>query len=120
MTLLTIIWAFIVAHWADILVVILAVAAAGIAWRMGYKKEVKKVILSLVAKAEVELGGTTGPIKYARVRAWIYAGIPSILKIFITEAMIGELIEYGFNELEKFLKDGGNLLTYVEEVDRIK
>lgn len=115
MNILNMLMAFILLHWSDILVIVLFIAGMGIMWRLGYKREVKKTILNLVARAEDELGGGSGPIKYKRVRTWLYAGIPSILKIFVTEAMIDEIIEYGFQELKKFFDDGGDLKSYSQE-----
>ena len=120
MTGINIVKDFLIAHWADILVVVLFIAVLIGLWIKGYKKQVKKVILDLVAKAEAELGSGTGPIKYLRVTRWIYSRMPWVVKIFISEEELDDWIELAVKQLEKFLEEGGDLLTYQEERARDK
>lgn len=111
---------FVVTYWASILAVILFVAVMTALWVKGKKREVKHVILDLVAKAEQQLGSGTGPIKYVRVTRWIYSRMPWVVKVFMSEKELDDWIEYGVRELEDFLEEGGDLLTYEEERARDK
>lgn len=102
---------FVINHWIDILTVVLFIAILVTAWVKGYKKEVRKVILDLVAKAEAELGSGTGRIKYIRVTRLVYARVPLVVKLFISEELDG-LIESAVVELKEYLGNDKNLLPY--------
>ena len=106
---------FIVQHWLDVTAVVVVICVATWFWVNGYKRQVKMVIYDLVVKAEQQLGNGTGPIKYLRVTRWIYSRMPWVVKIFVSEDELDDWIDLGVEELEKFLLDGGNILSYAEE-----
>lgn len=108
---------FISMHWIDLIVLMLFVGVLWTMWVKGYKKQVRKVVYDLVVEAERQLGSGTGEIQRKRVTRWIYAEMPWMIKIFVTENEINGWIDIGFKKLKDFIKNGGNLLTYKEEME---
>lgn len=106
---------FTVNHWLDILFVVLFIAGLMTMWVRGYKKEVRSVILDLVAKAEAELGSGTGRIKYIRVTRWIYARVPWIVKAFISDEELDDLIEAAVTELKNYVRGNKTALLSQNE-----
>jgi hypothetical protein len=117
MTILSIILAFLAAHWLDILVGAIVITALVILWRKGHKKLVIRVIKALVAKAEQQYGCKTGQIKFEAVWSEIYAHIPWIVRIFFSEKELAGYIKDAVKWLTKLITDNPdiNLLTYAEE-----
>jgi len=76
-------------------IIILVLAAAAIIWFGVVKKvpAVQRMALALVIEAERRYGSGTGRIKYATVVGELYIRLPWLLKIFVTDTMIDELIE---------------------------
>lgn len=54
---------------------------------------VKKILFTLVSRAEKEFGSGTGELKKAAVIEWIYEKLPKIVTVFITPKEIERLIE---------------------------
>lgn len=79
------------------------------------KVQLAKIALYFVAWAEKEYGGKTGEIKYAAVVAQLYKYIPAVLRPFISEAFIGDVVETAVTKLKKILEDGANLDSYFVE-----
>lgn len=79
------------------------------------KTQLARIALYLVAKAEKEFGSKTGEIKYAVVVAELYKYIPMILRPFISEVVLGNIIETAVMKLKEILKNGANLDSYFVE-----
>lgn len=118
MTILSIILAFLAAHWLDILVGAVFITVMAILWKKGKKKYVIRVIKALVAKYEQQYGSKTGQIKFESVWAEIYAHIPWIIRMFFTEKEMVGYIKNAVIWLDKLIEDNPdiNLLTYAEEL----
>lgn len=105
---------FITAYWDSILLVVLVIAGCGVAIRVGYKKQVKQMLLYLVTKAEKEFGGGTGQIKFAAVVSWIYERLPAIARLFLTADTIGKLIETAVTKMKEYLAANNEAAKLVE------
>ena len=101
------------AHWSDILVVVVFVAAMIILWKKGNKILVKKIVKALVIKAEKQLGSKTGPLK----KEVVYDMLPWLLKIILTREDVSGLIDQAAAWLKKKMDENPdmNLLTYEDE-----
>jgi hypothetical protein len=112
MTILTIVWAFILAHWLDILVAVAFVGFLVYLWKRGKKDVVKRILYGLVVRAEKELGSRTGPEKKALVYSWL----PWIIKLVWSQDDIEHFIEEGVDQLKRRLRTKRvNLLSYDDE-----
>lgn len=80
-----------------ILVVIVVLILLAYKGKMGI---VKRIILALVVQAELNWGSGTGKIKLVEVFGLVYERLPVIIKIFITEKQLINLIE----EAVEFMK----------------
>ena len=92
---------FIINHWSDILLVIIAVASLVYAI---YKKDltlVRKQLFALVTEAEREYGGGTGVLKLASVITAIYPKLPKLFKTLVTEKKLIQIIEDVLAEAKK-------------------
>jgi hypothetical protein len=74
-----------------------------------------KLVLSLVVRAELKLGGKTGDFKEAEVTSWIYRELPFWLTWIFTKNDIAAMIDKAVEHLKHFLESGGDLLGYVDE-----
>lgn len=87
------------------IVVVLVVAVIVIMTYNGKKKEAMHIILSLVIKMEKLYGNGKGDIKYASVLGGIYPRLPFIVRLFIAEQELDNMIESAVvrmkTELEK-------------------
>lgn len=79
------------------------------------KKLLSLAALELVARAEKEYGGKTGEIKYATVAGQLYRRIPVAFRPFVSEAVLGELVDKAVKQLQKALQDGATLDSYFVE-----
>ena len=61
---------------------------------------VKKILLSLVIEAEQIYGSGTGKLKYNYVLGKTYSMLPSILKLFVTEVKLDEMLEGAVDHLQ--------------------
>ncbi|MCX4294349.1 MAG: hypothetical protein OSJ56_09875 [Prevotella sp.] len=84
---------FLVSNWDSVLLVIVAIVVLILLYKHGRIEVVKKVLFSLVSRAEKEFGSGTGELKKAAVIEWIYEKLPKIITIFITPKEIEQLIE---------------------------
>jgi len=66
---------------------------------------VKKIVLALVIQAEANWGSGTGKIKFAEVLGTVYAKLPMIVRIFITETALSILIEEAVDFMKEQLLD---------------
>jgi hypothetical protein len=72
---------------------------------MGQVEVVKKILLSLVIEAEQIYGSGTGKMKYNYVLGKAYSMIPSVVKLFVTEQTISEMLEAAVDQLQIFLSE---------------
>lgn len=72
---------------------------------MGQIEVVKKILLSLVIEAEQIYGSGTGKMKYNYVLGKAYSMIPSVVKLFVTEQTISEMLEAAVGQLQVFLSE---------------
>lgn len=84
--------------------------------RLGKKETVRKIILSLVVKAEKRLGSGTGGLKYAMVVEELYGVLPAVVRMLFTQSDIDEMIESGVKTLKEYLETGRTLSGYDDEV----
>lgn len=105
-------WAFILAHWLDILVVVVVIVGLVLLYRKGYKKQVTWLLRRLVAKAEQDFGSKTGAIKFSAV----YSALPWLVRFLFTEDELRTQIELALVWLNGKLKEtGGDLLALKDE-----
>jgi hypothetical protein len=105
---------FLLSNWDSVLVV-LAVLAGGVV--LIAKKEyavLDKIVLALVTEAEKKYGGGTGAVKLAAVVDWLYPKIPAIIRLFISERQIEQIIERVLAEAQKKWESNPNLSTYIK------
>lgn len=84
---------FLIGNWDSVILVIAFIAALIALYKHGSVEVVKKVLFSLVSRAEKEFGSGTGELKKAAVIGWIYEKLPKIVTVFITPKEIERLIE---------------------------
>jgi hypothetical protein len=72
---------------------------------MGQVEVVKKILLSLVIEAEQIYGSGAGKMKYNYVLGKAYSMIPSVVKLFVTEKTLDEMLEASVDYLQAFLTD---------------
>lgn len=84
---------FLIENWDSVIFVIAVLAALIALYKRGRVEVVKKVLFSLVSRAEKEFGSGTGELKKAAVIEWIYEKLPKIVTVFITPKEIERLIE---------------------------
>ena len=70
---------------------------------MGQIGVVKKILLSLVIEAEQIYGSGTGKMKYNYVLGKAYSMIPSVVKLFVTEKTLDEMLETAVDFLQDIL-----------------
>ena len=109
----------IAANWDSVLLVI-AVAVLLIAlYRRGRIEVVKKVLFSLVSRAEKEFGSGTGELKKAAVIEWIYEKLPKIITVFITPKEIEQLIESALEYAKTKWAANGALQSYITDTPNL-
>jgi hypothetical protein len=64
---------------------------------------VRQILLSLVIEAEKIYGSGTGMMKYNYVLGKTYSMIPGIVKLFVTQQKLDELLEAAVDQLQVFL-----------------
>lgn len=84
---------FFIANWSSVLLVIAALIISLALYLKGEKRILFAILYALVTEAERQYGSGTGELKKATVTAKIYAMLPAIVRIIITEARLSELIE---------------------------
>lgn len=106
--------AFLAANWDSVLVVLAFLALIVVLIKRGETAVLKKILFSLVTKAEKEFGGGTGKLKLAAVSDWIYQRIPAVLKLLFSEKDIEKMIESVLEEAKKAWGTNGNIAAYIE------
>jgi hypothetical protein len=97
----------------DIIITVLVIVLAIIAYVKGYNKVfLNKLTLKFVVEAEIKLGSGTGKYKFNEVMTNIYDKLPFVVRLFISEDYLEKLIEENVEQLTKFLESGGNLSDY--------
>lgn len=96
---------FIVANWANILVVAVFVAVLVFLAVRGKKQIVYKILYALVNEAEELFGGGTGKLKFAYVMEKAYALLPSLIKVFITYNTFSKWIEDAVVKMKEDLQE---------------
>jgi hypothetical protein len=99
----------------SIIIVIALIFLLALLYARGHKEVVKKIILSLVVKAEQALGSKTGGLKYAYVIEKIYDKLPFIITLFFTKEELNRFIESGVQKLKQTLDSGATLESYENE-----
>ena len=84
---------FVVTNWDSVLVVLIALVGLIILYKRGEVGIIKEILFALVTKAEQEFGGGTGELKKAAVVEWLYDKLPAILRLFIGQKEIDNLID---------------------------
>ncbi len=108
---------FIINHWSDILLILMAVGSLIYAI---YKKDlslVRQQLFSLVTEAEKEYGAGTGVLKLASVVTTIYPKLPKLFKALITEKKLVQIIEDVLAEAKKKWISNEKLLEESEDVE---
>lgn len=90
----------------NILVVAFFIGGIGYLLYKGQIRLVKRIILGLVIEAEkVFIGKEKGVYKYHYVVSRIYPQLPSIVRFFITEQRLDEMIEECVDILKEWLQE---------------
>lgn len=93
---------------------VLIVAALVLLLKTKYKTQAAEMLLYLVTKAEQELGGGTGQLKYSAVSLWLYERLPSIAKLLLSAKLIDSLIEDAVERMQSYLEVNGKAREIVE------
>ncbi|XCH79077.1 MAG: phage holin, LLH family [Candidatus Dehalobacter alkaniphilus] len=94
---------FLMANWDSILFVVVALVVLLVLLKKGYKARVAEVLFYLVTKAEQELGGGTGELKFAAVTTWLYEKLPAIAKLIFTKKQLDAMIEAAVTRMKEYL-----------------
>jgi hypothetical protein len=100
---------FLLSNWDSILFVIAFIVLIIVLLKKGYKKQVNEILFYLVSKAEQELGGGTGQLKYAAVTTWLHERLPAIAKFIFTPKQIDVMIETAVTRMKEYLKTNESL-----------
>jgi len=95
---------FLTANWDSVLLVVAFVVLIIFLLKKGYKTQVNEILFYLVSKAEQDLGGGTGQLKYAAVTTWLYERLPTIAKFIFTTKQIDIMIESAVTRMKEYLK----------------
>ena len=106
---------FATANLASILVILVMAIVFAFLYRTGHQAAVKKMILSLVVKAEKDLGSGTGTLKYALVIDAVYTKLPLLIQVLFTKSEIETFIEEAVTSLKSVLTTGTTLTGYDDE-----
>lgn len=108
---------FLIRNWDSVILVIAVLAALIALFKHGRVEVVKKVLFSLVSRAEKEFGSGTGELKKAAVIGWIYEKLPKIVTVFITPKEIERLIESVLEYAKKKWASNTALQDYITTTD---
>lgn len=108
---------FLCLHWSSVLLVIVLLIVLLVLYIRGEKKILHHILYMLVTEAERQYGSGTGQLKKAAVIAEIYTRLPAIIKIFITEQRLSELIEEALKYAKKTWADNAAIGTYAAGSD---
>ena len=100
---------FVVTYWDSIVVVLSVIAAVLLMLRKGMKAQVFEILKYLVTIAEEEYGSGTGALKKQAVIAEIYERMPSILKYFLTEKAISDMIESAWQWMVDLIEENASV-----------
>lgn len=94
--------------WGNLAVVVIAVAGifGAVYFKLVTKEQLKKVAEILIIEAEYYLGTETGKEKKALVIGWIYAKVPKVLQLFVTEKQLNDIVQVVFDKMKKNIIDG--------------
>ena len=70
-----------------------------------YKKFANKILLNLIAEAEVMFGAKTGAIKNSYVFQMIYSYMPTLFRFFVSQDEVLDMIEDVLDQFKQYLKD---------------
>lgn len=70
-----------------------------------YKKQAAEVLLYLVTRAEQQLGGGTGQLKYSAVTMWLYEQLPSLARLLLPARVIDGMIEDAVERMKMYLEE---------------
>lgn len=116
MNILTFLYSLILMYWSDALLVIATVIILAILYKRGKKDLVKRIINTLVVKAEKELGSSMGTAQYNLVISALYLQLPLILRLLFSKAELNTYIQDSVTWLKKQLEDPSvTLLSYADE-----
>jgi len=116
MNILTFLYQLLLTYWSDAFLVIVVATGLAILYKRGKKDLVKRIINTLVVKAEKELGSTMGTAQYNLVISALYLQLPLILRLLFSKAELNVYIQDSVAWLKKQLDDPNvTLLSYAEE-----
>ena len=70
-----------------------------------YKKFANKILLNLIAEAEVMFGAKTGAIKNSYVFQMIYNYMPTLFRLFVSQDEVLAMIEDVLDQFKQYLKE---------------
>lgn len=116
----TVIGNFMLNHIVDIVSIVVIFSVAIFLYVKGYNKNIlNRLVLQLVVEAEKYLGTGTGTYKFNEVMVKLYATLPFIVRVFISQKKLTQLINDNARDLQKFLDEGGNLSEYQPNLDAL-
>jgi len=105
---------FLTENRAILIIILAALIGTLIAIKLGYESKVKQALLYFTIKAEKMFGGKTGEIKFAAVASWIYEQLPPLGRLLISADRIAFLINWGVDEMKKYLQNNPSATEYVK------
>ena len=105
---------FIKTNYAEILMIIIAIAGIFFGLRSKYAAQVKQGLLFLVTEAERQFGGGTGQLKFAAVSNWAYEKLPAFARFFLSANVIDSMIENAVMAMKELLKGNISVAAFVE------
>lgn len=73
-------------------------------FKNGKKKQIFKIVKSLVDEAEFRFGSGTGKLKYDFVVGRLHSVLPGYVKLFISDELLDVWIETAVDELQEILE----------------
>lgn len=96
------------------LTVLLIVVALVILLQTKYKKQAAEILLFLVMRAEQQLGGGTGQLKYSAVTMWLYEQLPGIARLLLPARVIDRMIEEAVTYMKEYLNENAKAKELIE------
>lgn len=110
---------WIIANWDSIAILLVVLIGIIVYIRKNGIKAIKAMLLAWITQVEADYGSGTGALKKAEVAAKLYAALPVVLRLFISEATISKLIEAGLAYAKTVWSSNVAINNYIEATGTI-
>ena len=100
-------------HWSSVLIVLAIIIAAFVLYVRGEKKILYHILFLVVTEVERMYGSGTGKLKKAAAISILYKKLPAILKLFLTEQRLSELIEEALDYAKIVWAENAEITNYI-------